>query len=62
MDPTVSASAVRDGEALQALALSLPAETAYVTPSMIELRTAWSIEDEVLPPRLMFATAGAPAA
>ena len=53
---------MRAGEELQAFVLSLPAASAYVTPSAIELRTAWSSDEATLPPRLMFATAGAPAA
>ena len=52
---------MRAGEELQAFVFSLPAASAYVTPSAIELRTAWSSDDETPPPRLMLATAGAPA-
>ena len=44
VDPTVIAAATRAGEKLHALALSLPAATAYVTPSLIELTTALSID------------------
>src|SRR6267143_6687380 len=40
--PTVIASATPAGEPVQASALSLPAATAEVTPSAIELRTAVS--------------------
>src|SRR5207247_432274 len=46
------------GEALQALALLLPAAIAYVTPDATEFRTASSSAVEALPPRLMLATAG----
>src|SRR5438876_9880106 len=56
--PTVSAWETRAGEALQALALLLPAAIAYVTPDATEFRTASSSAVEALPPRLMLATAG----
>jgi hypothetical protein len=59
--PTVIASETREGEPLQAFALSLPAATAYATPSAIELRTAVSSADDAPPPRLMLAVAGCPA-
>src|SRR5213078_2058723 len=47
------------GGVLQALALLLPASTAYVTPPAMEFRTALSSAEDAPPPRLMFATAGA---
>ena len=40
---TVIASATRAGVKLQALSLELPEAIAYVTPSAIELRTAFSV-------------------
>ncbi len=60
--PTVSASGVRPGESLHAFAFALPAASEYVTPSAIEVFTAWSSAEDGEPPRLMFATAGVPAA
>src|SRR5262245_7028277 len=56
--PTVIASATRAGVCWHALAFELPAETEYVTPDAIELRTALSVAVSAPPPRLMFATAG----
>ena len=61
VDPTVIALGARAGEKLHALALLLPAATAYVTPSATEFATAVSSADDALPPRLMLATAGVPA-
>ena len=61
VEPTVSAAPTREGEPLQALVFSLPAATAYVTPSLIEFTTAVSSAEEMPPPRLMLATAGEPA-
>ena len=58
--PLVMAAGTLDGEKPQALALELPAATAYETPSAIELRTAWSTAMLAPPPRLMLATAGSP--
>jgi hypothetical protein len=43
------------------LALLLPAAMANVTPSLMQLLTAVSSDEEAPPPRLMLATAGAPA-
>src|SRR5262245_18528295 len=56
--PTVIASATRAGVCWHALAFELPAESEYVTPEAIELRTALSVAVSGPPPRLMFATAG----
>jgi hypothetical protein len=42
VEPTVIAAAARDGEPLQAFALSLPAATAYVTPLPVDRLTALS--------------------
>src|SRR5690348_2159510 len=56
--PTVMASASRAGDWRQALRLSLPAATAYVTPEAIEAFTALSSVLPASPPRLMLATAG----
>ena len=56
---TVSALGVRAGEVLQALIPPLlPAATAYTTPLAIDAVNASSSAWNVLPPRLMFATAG----
>ena len=57
-DPTVIASATLAGDELDASALELPAAIEYVTPLLIELRTAVSRAVETPPPRLMLATAG----
>ncbi len=60
---TVIASATRAGVKLQASLLLLPAAMAKTTPSAIALRTAVStVALAPEPPRLMLATAGAPAA
>ena len=61
VEPTVIAFGARAGELLQALALSLPAATAMVMPSVIARCTASSVACEAPPPRDMFATAGCPA-
>ncbi len=60
--PTVIACGARAGDALHASAPSLPAATAKLTPSSMPRWTAASSVAEMPPPRLMFATAGAPAA
>src|SRR5262249_31992209 len=57
VEPTVIAAGTRAGDVLHASALSLPAATAYVTPSAMELVTALSSVVSMPPPRLMFATA-----
>jgi len=44
------------------LRLLLPAATTIVMPSRTALATAWFIDVLTRPPRLMFATAGTPAA
>ena len=59
--PTVIAAGVRAGENLQASRFEFPAAMAYVTPSLMELVTALSSAVDAPPPRLMLATAGAPA-
>ena len=59
VEPTVIAFAARAGDELQALALLLPAATAIVTPAFDRLLTAVSSAEEIPPPRLMLATAGA---
>src|SRR5437773_12398292 len=56
--PTVIASKTSAGDWRQADMLLLPAAIAYVTPLVIEFRTAASRPVEMLPPRLMLATAG----
>ena len=56
--PTVIAEATRAGDELHALALELPAASAYVMPELIELATALSSVVLAPPPRLMLATAG----
>src|ERR1051325_186298 len=56
--PTVSAAATWAGEVLPASVLLFPAATANVTPVLIALSTALSIEKLEGPPRLIFATAG----
>src|SRR5690242_21479744 len=59
---TVSAAGARAGERVQASTESLPAATATVTPSSTSAVTAASRLLFADPLRLMFATAGAPAA
>jgi hypothetical protein len=58
VEPTVMASATRDGDELHASALLLPAATANGTPAFTALRTALSSVLEIPPPSDMFATAG----
>ena len=55
---TQIASATSAGDWLETSVAELPAETQYVTPSAIELRTAASSVAERPPPSDMFATAG----
>ena len=59
---TVTALSVRAGDDVQASAVELPAATTTVTPSFTTARTASSTLAIAPPPRLMFATAGVPAA
>src|ERR687889_119095 len=59
VEPTVMAAPTRAGERVQASTpYSFPAATATVTPELMRLLTAVSIEDEAPPPTLMLATAG----
>ncbi len=58
LEPTVRAAGTLFGEPEQALALSLPAATAMVTPALMARTTAESSAEESEPPRLMLATAG----
>ncbi len=62
VEPTVIASVTRARDWLHGSALWLPAETAYVTPSAMEVRSASSKAVDTLPPKLRLSTAGAPAA
>ena len=59
VEPTVIAFAARAGDELHALVLLLPAATAIATPAFDRLLTAVSSAEEMPPPRLIFATAGA---
>ena len=59
---TVTAAGTRAGDAEQASAEELPAATTTVTPSLMREFTAESTVELAPPPRLMFATAGCPAA
>ena len=62
VEPTVIAEGSDAGEYALALRLLLPAATTTVMPSRTALATAWFIDELTPPPRLMFATAGTPAA
>lgn len=60
--PTVTADTSLAGDAVQASAFALPAATTNVTPSATPRATASFMKFDLTPPRLMFATAGTPAA